>query len=212
MIRMEGDDAALPPGILLWLDSPEDLFGEETVAPSADSSFVFANIPPGRYRIHVRSGQSAPYYLKMLRYGGIESSGAAFSFSDAADSMELTLSAHGALVNGSIKRKDATGAATAQVVLVPNTADAEAQLDETRLGVLDQSGAFTVKDAVRPGEYTLYAFEGAPDSAWTDAEFMKGIDGKGVRITVSEGDVKTIEVPLIERPDIAALLIRLGMN
>jgi hypothetical protein len=197
---------------LLWLDSPEDLFGEETVAPSGDGSFVFANIPLGRYRIHLRGGQSAPYYLKMLRYGGIESSGMAFSFSDAADSMELTLSARGALVKGSIKRKDAAGAATAQIVLLPNTSDAESELDETRLGVLDQSGAFTVRDAVRPGEYTLYAFERVPDGAWTNAEFIKGIDGKGVRITVSEGDVKTIEAPLIERSDIAALLIRLGMN
>lgn len=39
---------------------------------------------------------------------------------------------------------------------------------------------FAVKEVVSPGEYTLYAFEDVPDGAWTDAEFLKGIKGKGV--------------------------------
>ena len=65
---------------------------------------------------------------------------------------------------------------------------------------------------MRPGEYTHYAFEGIPDGAWTDAEFTKEIEGKGVRIKVGEGDTKTVEVALIPRSDIAALLTRLGMD
>lgn len=83
---------------------------------------------------------------------------------------------------------------------------------DTHLGGLDQSGAFVVKEPVRPGEYTLYAFEGVPDGAWTDAEFIKEIEGNGVRIKVGEGDAKTVEVPLIPRSDIAGLLTRLGMD
>jgi hypothetical protein len=69
-----------------------------------------------------------------------------------------------------------------------------------------------VKEPVRPGEYTLYAFEGVPDGAWTEAEFIKEMEGRGVRIKVGEGDAKTVELPLIPRSEIAALLTRLGMD
>ena len=90
--------------------------------------------------------------------------------------------------------------------------NAELRRYDTHVGALDQSGAFVVKEPVRPGEYTLYAFEGVPDGAWTDAEFIKEMEGKGVRIEVAEGDAKTVEVPLIPRSDIAALLTRLGID
>ena len=126
--------------------------------------------------------------------------------------LEVTLSARGALVSGVVRRDGADGSATPQVVLLPDTPDAELRRSDTHLGAFDQSGAFTVKDPVRPGEYTLYAFEAIPQGAWTDAEFVKEIEGKGVRIKVEEGDAKTVEVPLIPRSDIAALLTRLGMD
>jgi hypothetical protein len=212
VIRTEGDAKALPPGLSLWLDSSEGLAWAETTMPLKDGSFDFENVPWGQCRVHVRGGPSGQYYLKTLRYGGIESSDMAFSLSGAADTMELTLSAHGTLVSGVVKRNGAGGSTTARVVLLPDTSGGALQVYDTHLGVLDQSGAFTVKDAVRPGEYTLYAFEGVPDGAWTDAAFIKGIDGKGVRIKVGEGDAETVEVPLIPRSDIVKLLTRLGMD
>jgi hypothetical protein len=101
---------------------------------------------------------------------------------------------------------------TARVVLIPDTRDTGLVESDTHAAMLDQSGVFTVKDAIRPGEYTLYAFEGVPEGAWTDAEFMKEIEGKGVRVKLGEGDVKTVEIPLIPRPDLTALITRLGMN
>ncbi len=125
--------------------------------------------------------------------------------------MEVTLSARGALVSGVVRRNGAAGPAP-RVVLLPDTANAELRRYDTHEGALDQSGAFVVKEPVRPGEYTLYAFEGVPDGAWTDAEFIKEMEGKGVGIKVAEGDAKTVEVPLIPRSDIAALLTRLGMD
>jgi hypothetical protein len=40
----------------------------------------------------------------------------------------------------------------------------------------------------------------------------EGSGGKGVRIKVGEGEAKTVEVPLIPRSDIAALLTRLEID
>ncbi len=211
VIRPETADTVLPAGLVLWFESAEVSFWK-TTKPRSDGSFVFDNVTDGRYRVGVRGGLPGQHYLKSVRYGGVESSNAGFFLSGTIDTIELTLSARGARVSGVVKRKDAGGSTMAQVVLLPETSDADLKSSETRLGVLDQSGAFTVKDAVRPGEYTLYAFEGVPNGAWTDAEFIKEVGGKGVRIKVGEGDVKTVEVPLIPRPDIAALLARLGMD
>lgn len=126
--------------------------------------------------------------------------------------MEVTLSAGGGRVSGVVRRNGAVGSLTPQVVLLPDTPDAGLRRYDTHLGGLDQSGAFAVKEPIRPGEYTLYAFEGVPDGAWTDAEFIKEIEGKGVRIKVWDGDAKTVEVALIPRSDIAVLLTRLGMD
>jgi hypothetical protein len=186
--------------------------GKKNTTTRTDGSFDFENVPSGRYRVHVGGGPSSSYYVKQLRYGAIESSDPAFTVSEDGDTIELTLSARGARVSGMVKRNGAAGSATPQVILLPDTPDTKLQRYDTHRGALDQSGAFTVKEAVRPGEYTLYAFEGIPDGAWTDAELIKEIAGEGVRIKIEEGDAKTVEAPLILRSDIAGLLTRLGMD
>jgi hypothetical protein len=211
VVRTE-DDKALPAGLSLWLESSDGQAWEKTATPHTDGGFDFENVPSGRYRVHVRGGASGQYYVKLLRYEAIESSDTAFSVSADGDTMEVTLSARGALVSGMVRRENAVGSAAPRVVLLPDTSDAELQLYDTHLGVVDQSGGFIVKEAVRPGEYKLYAFERVPDGAWTDAEFIREIEGKGVRIKVGEGDAKTVEAPLILWSDIAALLTRLGMD
>ncbi len=211
VVRIDGAGEPVPAGLSLRLESPDGLLWDRTATPRPDGSFDFENIPSGRYRVHVGSATSGRYYVKRVRYGS-ESSETEFSSSGDEDPLEVTLSARGALVRGVVRRDGAVDSATPQVVLLPDTPDAELRRYDTHLGVPDQSGAFAVKEPVRPGEYTLYAFEGVPDGAWTDAEFVKGIEGKGVRIKVAEADAKTIEVPLILRSEIAALLTRLGMD
>lgn len=212
VVRIDGADEALPAGLSLWLESSDGLAWDKTTTPRKDGSFDFENVPAGRYRVDVRSVASGQYYVKRLRYGASESETEFSIISADADALGVTLGAHGALVSGMVRRDGAVGSATPQVVLLPDTPDAGLRRYNTHLGRLDQSGAFAVKEPVRPGEYTLYAFEGVPDGAWTDSEFIKEIEGKGVRVKVAEGDAKTIEVPLIPRSDIAALLARLGMD
>ena len=212
LVRIDGADAALPVGLSLWLESSDGLAWDKTTTPRKDGSFDFENVPCGRYRVHVRGGASGQYYVKRLRYGAGESSETEFSLSADAEVLEVTLSARGAMVSGVVRREGAVRPATPQVVLLPDTADAGLRRYDTHLGGLDQSGAFAVKEPIRPGGYTLYAFEGVPDGVWTDPAFIKEIEGKGVRVRVAEGDAKTIEVPLIPRSDIAALLTRLGMD
>jgi hypothetical protein len=212
VVRVDGaEDQALPAGLSLWLDS-DVLAGSIAAMPHQDGSFDFENVPWGRHRVLLRGDASGRYYIKQLRYGTTESPDAAFSLSANRDALEVLLSAGGARVSGVVTRNGAAGSATPQIVLLPDTPDTGLRRYDTHLGRLDQFGAFAVKEPVRPGEYMLYAFEGVPDGAWTEAEFIKEMEGRGVRIKVAEGEVKTVELPLIPRSEIAALLSRLGMD
>jgi hypothetical protein len=80
VIRIDGEDQALPVGLSLWLDArdgPWDVF----TTPQRDGSFDFENVSAGRYQMHVQGGASSQYYVKLLRYGAIESSDTAFTMS-----------------------------------------------------------------------------------------------------------------------------------
>jgi hypothetical protein len=212
VVRIEGDEnKSLPAGLSFWLDS-DVLVGYMIATPLKDGSFHFENVPPGRHRLLLRGAASGQYYVKRLRCGITESPDTEFSFSGDGDTLQVNLSAGGARVSGVVTRNGAVGSLAPQIVLLPDTPDAALRHFDTHLGVLDQSGAFSVKEPVKPGAYTIYAFEGVPDGAWTDAEFMKEMEGKGVRIQVEGRDAKTVELPLIPRSDIAGLLTRLGMD
>jgi hypothetical protein len=211
VVRIEGEDNALPAGLSLSLDS-DLVFGYITTTPRIDGGFDFENVSSGRYRVLLRGPASGKYYVKRLRYGAIESPDTEFSLSADGNTLEVTLSSRGAAVNGVVRRDGAAGPATPQVVLLPDRSDTELKPYDIHVGTVDQSGGFAVKEPVRPGEYMLYAFDGVPDGVWTDAEFMKEIGSKGVHIKVDEGDAKTVDLPLIPRSDIAPLLTRLGMD
>jgi hypothetical protein len=211
-IYIEGEaDKALPTGLSLAIDS-DLLVGYAVTSPRTDGSFEFENVPSGQYQVLLRGEASRRYYVKRLRYGTSESSENEVSISADGNALEVVLSSDGASVSGMIRRNGPAGSATPQVVLMPYTSDAGLRHYDTHLGALDQSGEFVVKEPVRPGEYTLYAFEGVPDGAWTDAEFIKEVGGKGVRIKLGSAEAKTVDVPLIPRAEIAPLLTRLGMD
>ena len=75
----------------------------------------------------------------------------------------------------------------------------------------DQNGGFSIGN-IAPGVYRLFAFENVPDGAWVDAEFWKEIRSKGVELSISEAESKTVDAPLVLKSEIAGLLSRLVME
>jgi len=59
------------------------------------------------------------------------------------------------------------------------------------LGAFDQTGTFEFQD-LAPGMYELYAFEGVPDGAWENSDFMKEFAGASMQIRLAEGEVKSL--------------------
>jgi hypothetical protein len=51
---------------------------------------------------------------------------------------------------------------------------------------------------VAPGQYSLFAWESLPGTAYMNAEFMAPYETKGQAVTIREGAVANTEVKLIK--------------
>jgi hypothetical protein len=49
-----------------------------------------------------------------------------------------------------------------------------------------------------PGEYRIFSWDSDVDFDWYDAEQLNPYESKGVRISVEEGDRKTVQLTVIE--------------
>jgi hypothetical protein len=68
------------------------------------------------------------------------------------------------------------------------------------------SGEFELKN-IAPGQYSLFAWDGALAASWLNAEFVSGQEEKGLKVEVKAGETLSIETGLTPTP-IAASGIR----
>ncbi len=193
-----------PSGIRVALD-PLSTQGEPAANSNADGSFEIPPVGIDRYRVLV---SVAGHYLKQIRLGDTLSTDGTIAL-PAEGNLTLVLSARGAHLLGTLKRatdRPADPAFPPQVVLLPKDSG------EPQTAAFDQTGAFSFDNPLAPSDYKLYAFEGAPDCAWEDAEFLKEVASSSVDIHLAEGDSKTTEVTPLTRADLAPILRKLGME
>ncbi len=202
VIEISEKGSLKPSGHIVQLESDTPGWSPEAVS-RADGSFDFALVSPGRYRIQVLG---SGFYLKEIRYGDVVSNDGTISLTGAEGRLVLLLSTLGARLTGTaVRTTDGKASrAKAQVVLISNRVPA-------RLATFDQTGTFTFQD-LAPGTYKLYAFEGVPDGAWDDSDFMKELGDAGMEIQLTEGEVKSADVRLISVSDLAPILKKLGME
>ena len=202
VIEISDKGSIKPSGHIVQLESDTPGWSPEAVS-RADGSFDFALVSPGRYRIQVLG---SGFYLKEIRYGDVVSTDGTISVTGAEGRLVLLLSTLGARLSGTVTRTTDGKASRAkpQVVLISNRVPA-------RLGAFDQTGTFTFQD-LAPGTYKLYAFEGVPDGAWEDPDFMKEVGDASIEIQLTEGEVKSADVPLIPMSDLAPILKKLGIE
>lgn len=70
------------------------------------------------------------------------------------------------------------------------------RVDRYRKTVSDQSGHFSLR-GLRPGQYTLLAWESVDGEAYYNPEFLKQYEGRGSVLRVEEGERKTLSVEAI---------------
>jgi hypothetical protein len=209
-LRLEGGEGTESPGNLIYLD-PMGFFGYfgELQPMVKDGSPEFEDVGVGRYQVKLQDSVRARFYMKSIRYGNTDSSDGRFTFTPDGGPLEVTLSARGARVTGALLR-DEKGAMP-RVVLIPDTDDAARREDLSRSAVFDQNGVFTIK-AIAPGSYKLYGFESVPDDIWLVPDFLKEVETFGVALKAAEGDLATVQLPLVGKAETDRILAKLGLQ
>jgi protocatechuate 3,4-dioxygenase beta subunit len=163
---------------------------------NAGNSFTLKNVGEGTYRAVV-TGQSKDCYIKDVQYGGSSALEDGFAVGRGSPaSLEITISPHGARIQGTVADADGLPAVGVWVTLVPDAAR-RTQYRLYKMQTTDQHGRFDLR-GIAPGEYKLFSWEDVELGAWQDAEFLKPFEDKGEKISVQEGNTKSVALTSIK--------------
>jgi Carboxypeptidase regulatory-like domain len=164
---------------------------------SADGSFEWRDVPPGNYYIELlsQSGGNEDWFVKSVAASGHEVSDSGISVNGGAVGLDLLLSANGGIVDGVVVDSKGNPVENTVVVAVPE-ARMRGRLDRYHKTVSDQSGHFTLR-GIRPGDYTLFAWESIEGDAYFNPEFLKSYEGQGSTLKAGEGERKSVQVNVI---------------
>ena len=158
----------------------------------AENSFTLKDVSDGAYVAEI-TGESKDCYIKDVHYGASTALDDGFTVTKGVlANLEITVSSRGARVQGAVADTDGLPATGVQVVLVPE----ESRRNLYRLyrtGTTDQYGHFEIR-GIAPGDYKLFSWEEVESGAWEDAEFLKPFEEKGEKISVQDGDQKTLNL------------------
>jgi carboxypeptidase family protein len=163
-----------------------------------DGSFNWNQISDAAMRLQFH-GLDDSGYVKAADYGGVDILEQGFTPRAGSNAtLEITLSAHGAQVEGTASDENTLPAVGVWVVLVPDAKHRDRH-DLYRTERTDQHGAFKIKQ-VAPGDYTLYSWDEVEEGAWEDPDFIKPFEEKkkGEKVFVQERDDKSYDITVIK--------------
>lgn len=208
-LRLETRGAAKldPQQIFLMLSSADgdDDAGPVTVHESfsnlthvmSDGAFQWVDVPAGNYYVQLVGDANQDWFVRSVSAGGRDVNDAGISVNGGTVGLDLMLSSNGGMIDGVVADSKNQPVADAVVVAVPE-ARLRGRIDRYRKTVSDQSGHFSLR-GIRPGEYTLFAWESVDSEAYYNPEFLKIYEGQGTALHVSEGERKS--APLAVIPD-----------
>src|SRR5205807_7319601 len=130
----------------------------------ADGKFILNGVTPVPFAITV-GGVPDNCYVKSIRYGGREAPETGTDMSGGG-SLEITLSAAAAAVDGVVMDKDNKPAGGAMVALIPQNGSPASGRTADENGIISFKG-------LKPGEYRLIAWEDVEPGAYMDPDFVK---------------------------------------
>lgn len=162
---------------------------------SWEAQFVVKDVFDGTYRLGVL-GQSKDCYVKSIRYGSSDALEGGFTvFRGTQALLEVTISSRSAHVEGAVTDKDKLPVTGVWVVLVPG----QARRDQSRLFqkvATDQYGHYLLR-GLAPGDYKIFCWDEVEDDAWEDPDFLRTFEDRGQKISVEEGDAKSVDIVAI---------------
>jgi hypothetical protein len=166
----------------------------------ADGSFEWVNVPAGSYYVQVASdsasgGADSAWFLKSSAIDGRETTDGAVSANGGVISLDLLVSANGALFDGVVLDKKGEPVANATVVAVPEMRY-RSQVDRFSKAETDQNGRFELR-GIPPGDYSLFAWESVEADAYYDPEFLRKFQAQEVAVRAGEGERRSVQLQVI---------------
>lgn len=161
----------------------------------ANSAFLFEGVTPGSYRLSV-NGLPRNMYLKSARLGGVDILNGGLSLDgDPRGGLDVVLGTSPAVLQVNVVDEKQLPVPAVTVVLVPDFAQ-QKRFELYRSTTADASGLARF-DTVVPGDYKVYAWEDVEPNVWTDPDFMRGYENRGVAVHIDEGGRPSASVKVI---------------
>jgi hypothetical protein len=140
--------------------------------PANASSFTFADLLPGTYRLDVFP--PPPLYVKTVTLAGQDVQSGEFSLSAGAGPIAVVLRDDGGSIEGDISNADGQPV-SGSVMMLRNG----------RATVIQCSGHFKVQN-LAPGDYTVYAWDDSSQVEYANPEWMRRFSGTSVTVTAGQ--------------------------
>ncbi|HYL77225.1 MAG TPA: carboxypeptidase regulatory-like domain-containing protein [Bryobacteraceae bacterium] len=196
VVEENGDLAGTRLNVLLQPKQNGAMMGNSRAQVQDDLNFQMNNVGPDPYDIVVTNLPEG-FYLKSVRLGqqDVTETGVDFSQGVSAGELVVTINPHGGQIDGTAQNDKGEAAASATVTLIPDEAHRELNwLYKT--ANTDQNGHFTMK-GLRPGKYTIYAWEDIEQGAYQDADFVKPHESSGEKVTIEQSAHSTVQLKVV---------------
>jgi hypothetical protein len=179
--------------------SPAGGRGPEGLAVHEDGRFYLTGLfGPMRMTYPAPDG----WYVKSMTIGGVDVTDQAFDFgfgNETVPDAEIVLSNAGARIAGSVS--DASDKRAPEFVVVAFSANRVNWFPgsrHTKRATTGPNGSFDV-DGVPPGEYYVAAIDALPQGEWQSPDGLGLLVQRAVRVTVGEGQTRTLTLQLNRR-------------
>jgi protocatechuate 3,4-dioxygenase beta subunit len=156
-----------------------------------DGKFSFTSVVPADYRVVVSKVPRT--YVKTIRLDNDDVLERGVRLLDNQHRrLNIVLGTDPGRVDGRVLNEKGQDASGARVVMVPA---ARHRRDLYIAGLSSSTGRFQMD--VPPGRYKVFAWEGPPEGAWTDPDFLSFYEERGVMVDVASEGSEFVEVKLI---------------
>ncbi len=161
-----------------------------------DGKFVLQGVFPGSYWVEVE-GLPEGAYVKSVRFGTQDALAKPLEIPSGgtSESLSVVVGLDGAQIGGTVMTGSEHPAGGATVVLIPD-APLRGVSALYHVTSTDQTGSFSFA-GIRPGSYTLFAWDEVAQGEWFDPVFLKAAEGMGKGIEVGEGQRMAVTLALI---------------
>jgi protocatechuate 3,4-dioxygenase beta subunit len=161
---------------------------------SRDGTFTLYGLGPGDYAVDLTLPANA--YVESIQFGSrdVLRNGLRLDGIPTQARLDIVIGTRGGTMSGTVG--DARNAPVAHAIVVAVPDNNRERIDLFKTATTDASGRFEIR-GLAPGDYEFLAFEQLEQGAWQSAEAMRGEEGRGRRVRITEnatmaGDLRVI--------------------